>query len=94
MMNLSRSLAPTRGATFITGELPDIPSTVHALKIQKREGGEGVRVWVDDLGGLLGLALVMDVVELHAWNATVGHVEHADRIVLDLDPAKESCGTR
>jgi hypothetical protein len=38
--------------------------------------------------GLLGLALVMDVLELHPWNAAVDDVEHADRIVLDLDPGE------
>ena len=59
---------------------------MHALKVPKREGGEGVRVWVDNLDGLLGLALVMDGVELHPWNATVDDVERAERIVLDLDP--------
>ncbi|MER9120214.1 hypothetical protein NKH93_27020 [Mesorhizobium sp. M0954] len=30
----------------------------------------------------------MDVVELHPWNATVDDIEHADRVVLDLDPGE------
>lgn len=78
----------TRGATFYhKGELPKIPSAVHQLRVQKREGGEGVRVWVDDLAGLLGL-VEMDAVELHPWNATVEDIEHCDRIVLDLDPGE------
>jgi bifunctional non-homologous end joining protein LigD len=47
----------------------------------------GVRVWVDDLDGLLGL-VEMDAVELHPWNATVDDIEHADRIVLDVDPGE------
>ncbi|MER9332848.1 DNA ligase D [Mesorhizobium sp. M0293] len=76
------------GATFYhKGGLPEIPAAVHQLCIQKREGGEGVRVWVDDLAGLLGL-VEMDAVELHPWNATVDDIEHADRIVLDLDPGE------
>lgn len=76
------------GATFYhKGALPKIPAAVHQLRVQKREGGEGVRVWVDDLAGLLGL-VEMDAVELHPWNATVDDIEHADRIVLDLDPGK------
>jgi bifunctional non-homologous end joining protein LigD len=25
-------------------------------------------------------------VELHPWNSTIEHIEHADRIVIDLDP--------
>ncbi|WP_352973631.1 hypothetical protein [Mesorhizobium sp. M0954] len=44
------------GAIFYhKGPLPDIPAAVHQLRVHKREGGEGVRVWVDDLSGLLGL---------------------------------------
>ncbi|MEI9406987.1 DNA ligase D [Mesorhizobium argentiipisi] len=76
------------GATFYhKGPLPPIPTSVHQLRVQKREGGEGVRVWVDDLDGLLGL-VEMDAVELHPWNATVDDIEHADQLVLDLDPGE------
>ncbi|TIQ87509.1 MAG: DNA ligase D, partial [Mesorhizobium sp.] len=76
------------GATFYhKGKLPEIPAAVHQLRVQKREGGEGVRVWVDDLAGLLGL-VEMDAVEVHPWNATVDDIEHADRVVLDLDPGE------
>src|SRR5437773_9391978 len=53
--------------------------------IEKREGGQGVRVWVDNLAGLLGL-VEMDVVELHPWAATVNDIEEADTLVFDLDP--------
>jgi bifunctional non-homologous end joining protein LigD len=42
-------------------------------------------LWVDDLEGLLGLVEI-GVVELHPWNATVDDIEHADRLVFDLDP--------
>jgi bifunctional non-homologous end joining protein LigD len=46
----------TRGITFYhRGKLPEIPPSVHQLHIRKREGGEGVRLWVDDLDGLIGL---------------------------------------
>ena len=76
----------THGVTFYhKGKLPEVPASVHQLHMRKREGGEGVRVWVDDLDGLLGL-VDMGVVELHPWNATVDDIERADRIVIDLDP--------
>src|SRR4051812_6678738 len=46
----------TRHTVFYhMGKLPPIPPAVHQLRIEKREGGEGVRVWVDDVEGLLGL---------------------------------------
>ena len=78
----------THGITFYhMGPLPEIPDSVHQLRIEKREGGEGVRLWIDDLAGLLGL-VSMGVVELHPWAATVDAIEHPDRIVLDLDPGQ------
>jgi bifunctional non-homologous end joining protein LigD len=67
------------------GPLPPIPRSVHRLTVAKREGGKGVRVWVDDLAGLHGL-VEMGAVELHPWNAIVDDTEHADRLVFDLDP--------
>jgi bifunctional non-homologous end joining protein LigD len=75
------------GTTFYhKGKLPkDLPAAVHQLKIEKREGGQGTRLWVDSLDGLLGLVEI-GAVELHSWNATVEDIEHADRIVIDLDP--------
>jgi bifunctional non-homologous end joining protein LigD len=75
------------GTTFYhKGKLPkDIPTTVHQLKIEKREGGQGTRLWVDSLDGFLGLVEI-GAVELHPWNAIVEDIEHADRIVIDLDP--------
>jgi bifunctional non-homologous end joining protein LigD len=69
------------------GPLPPVPDTVHQLRIHKREGGEGVRLWVDDLDGLVGLVQI-GAVELHPWNATVDDIEQADRLVFDLDPGE------
>ncbi|SEP41611.1 bifunctional non-homologous end joining protein LigD [Rhodospirillales bacterium URHD0017] len=69
------------------GPLPPVPDSVHELKIHKREGGEGVRLWIDDLGGLAGLVQI-GAVELHPWNATVDDIEEADRMVFDLDPGE------
>ena len=78
----------TRGTTFYhKGRLPSVPESVHQLRIEKREGGEGVRLWVDDLAGLLGLVEI-GAIELHPWAATVDDYEHADQLVFDLDPGE------
>jgi len=75
-----------RGATFYhKGSLRPIPKTVHQLVIEKREGGTGTRLWVDDVAGMLGL-VEMGAVELHPWNSTIDDLEHPDAMVFDLDP--------
>jgi bifunctional non-homologous end joining protein LigD len=75
-----------RGTTFYhMGKLPPVPEAVHQLTIKKREGGEGTRLWVDDLAGLLGLVEI-GVIELHPWNASIDDIEHPDMLVFDLDP--------
>jgi bifunctional non-homologous end joining protein LigD len=77
------------GTTFYhKGPLPPVPDSVHQLRIEKREGGEGVRLWVDDIDGLLGLVDI-GAVELHPWNATVDDLEHPDLLVFDLDPGDD-----
>jgi bifunctional non-homologous end joining protein LigD len=76
------------GTTFYhKGPLPEIPPAVHRLTVQKREGGEGTRLWVDDLEGLLGLVKI-GALELHPWNSTVDDIEHPDVLVFDLDPGE------
>jgi bifunctional non-homologous end joining protein LigD len=77
------------GTTFYhKGPLPkEIPTAVHQMRVKKREGGEGTRLWVDSLDGLLGLVEI-GAVELHPWNSLVEDFEHADRIVIDLDPGE------
>jgi bifunctional non-homologous end joining protein LigD len=76
------------GTTFYhKGSLPPIPEAVHQLKVKKREGGEGTRLWVDNLDGLLGLVEI-GAVELHPWNAPVDEIEHPDTLVFDLDPGE------
>ena len=47
--------------------------------------GFALHLWLDGLDGLLGLVEI-GAVELHPWNSKVDDIEHADRIVIDLDP--------
>jgi len=59
--------------------------------LKKRDGGEGIRVCVDDLDGLLGL-IEMGVIEVHPWGATLDDIERPDVLVLDPIPVKASRG--
>lgn len=82
----------SRDMTFYhKGRLPRVPESVHQLRIEKREGGEGVRLWVDNLPGLLGL-VDMGVVELHPWAATVDNYEHVDQLVFSRPGARRRVG--
>jgi bifunctional non-homologous end joining protein LigD len=42
-------------------------------------------MYIDDLAGLLSL-VQMNTLEFHVWGCTRADLEHADRIVIDLDP--------
>jgi bifunctional non-homologous end joining protein LigD len=76
------------GTTFYhKGPLPQVPRAVHKLRIRKRDGGEGIRLWIDDLAGLLGLVEI-GAIELHPWAATIDDIERPDFMVFDLDPGE------
>ena len=77
-----------KGTTFYhMGPLPEIPPAVNQLHLEKRKGGAGTRLWVEDLARLLGLVEI-GVVEIHPWGATVDDIEHPDTLVFDLDPGE------
>jgi bifunctional non-homologous end joining protein LigD len=61
-----------------------IPDVVPRLAIRE-EKKVGEYLFVDSANALVAL-VEHDVVEWHAWNATVDDVEHPDRVVFDLDP--------
>jgi bifunctional non-homologous end joining protein LigD len=82
-----------KGTTFYhMGPLPEIPPAVKQMRLEKRKGGTGTRLWVEDLAGLLGLVQI-GVVEIHPWGAMVDDIEHPDTLVFDLDPGEGSSGT-
>ena len=49
--------------------------------------GDGPFVVIDDAEGLIACAQ-MSAIELHAWGAREGDIDHPDRIVFDLDPGE------
>ena len=49
-----------------------------------------MRLWVEDLVGLLGR---IEVGVDDPWATTVGHYERADQLVFDLDPGDGVPGT-
>jgi bifunctional non-homologous end joining protein LigD len=86
LLNIVRP-SPHGGIDYHRGPLPPVPAAVHQLEIEKSDGSRGVRLWVDDLPGLLGL-VEMEVVELHPWGSTVDDIEHPDMLAFNLKPGE------
>jgi bifunctional non-homologous end joining protein LigD len=61
-------------------------SSVRAIPIEEKEGGEDDYVYIRDRKGLLQL-VQMNTIEFHPWGARVDKPDSPDRLVLDLDPA-------
>ena len=58
----------------------------HIKRHKDREGEE--LIYIEDLEGLLTLVQA-GVLEIHVWGSTIDEVEHANRIVFDLDPGDD-----
>lgn len=77
-----------KGTTFYhMRPLPEIPPAINQPRLEKRKGGAGTRLWVEDLVGILGLVEI-GAVEIHPWGVRVDDVEHPDTLVFDLDPGE------
>jgi bifunctional non-homologous end joining protein LigD len=74
------------GLTFFHhGPLPETAECIHKLSMVKADGTKGIRLWVDNVQGLLALVDI-GVVEVHPWAATVDDIERPDQLIFDLDP--------
>jgi bifunctional non-homologous end joining protein LigD len=69
---------------FVKHAGPWAPRSLRRVTIQEKTK-TGEYVIVDSLTALIGL-VQMGVLEIHTWNARARRLEHADRIVFDLDP--------
>jgi bifunctional non-homologous end joining protein LigD len=58
---------------------------VRAVDVKEKGGGSDRYLAVDDATGVLQL-VQMNVLEFHPWGARASDLEHADRIIFDLDP--------
>jgi bifunctional non-homologous end joining protein LigD len=61
------------------------PSPGFTDAVKSARVGKNTVVYIEDLRGLASL-VQMNVIEIHAWGATLDDIERPDQIVLDLDP--------
>ncbi len=61
-----------------------VPEALRRIPVAEKGGVKSYLV-ADDLAGLVAL-VQMGVLEIHVWGATERHLEHPDRVTIDLDP--------
>jgi bifunctional non-homologous end joining protein LigD len=75
----------TGGTCFFQKHLtPGIGGHVRTVRIKEKSATRDY-LYVEDVEGVLEL-VQMNVLEFHPWGAKVDDVDHADRVVFDLDP--------
>jgi len=60
-----------------------------SISVVRNPGAGGKEVLaIHDVDGLVALVQA-GVLEIHAWQATVGNLDHPDRLIFDLDPGAD-----
>jgi len=62
-----------------------LPKGVSGVPIKDDDGKIEEHLVIESIDGLMGL-VQLNTVEFHPWGVTAEDVEHADRLVFDLDP--------
>jgi bifunctional non-homologous end joining protein LigD len=63
------------------------PKTLRRVKIREKTK-IGEYMIADSIEGLVSI-MQMNWVEVHTWNSTATHLEHPDRLIIDLDPGPD-----
>jgi bifunctional non-homologous end joining protein LigD len=74
----------SQGCFFMKHSKVWAPPAVRRVQIQEKTK-IGDYLVVDSLPALIALVQI-NVLEFHTWNTCVGHLEHPDRVVFDIDP--------
>ncbi|MEV5608721.1 non-homologous end-joining DNA ligase [Streptomyces sp. NPDC052225] len=76
------------GPRFMQKDTPDhYPGWIHRVEVAK-EGGTVTHTVCEDTATLMFL-VDQAALTLHRWQSRVGRIERPDRLVFDLDPAKD-----
>jgi bifunctional non-homologous end joining protein LigD len=61
------------------------PDAFKKVKITETTGPTDIYLYIDDAAGLAA-SVQMSALELHIWGSHIDKLEHADRIIFDIDP--------
>jgi bifunctional non-homologous end joining protein LigD len=79
----------TSGACFFQKHHADaLGKHVRAVSLKEKDGGEAEYLYVDDAEGVIEL-VQMNSLELHPWGSQVDAPDQPDRLIFDIDPAKD-----
>ncbi len=61
------------------------PDAFKKIRIPETTGDTDLYLYIDDAAGLAA-SVQMNALELHIWGSHIDKLEHADRIIFDIDP--------
>ena len=84
-LSLLRRPTGTNKPFFQKHDSGGFPDAFKKVKIPETTGDTDIYLYIDDPAGLAA-SVQMSALELHIWGSHVDKLEHADRIIFDIDP--------
>jgi bifunctional non-homologous end joining protein LigD len=84
-LSLLRRPTGTNKPFFQKHDSGGFPDAFKKVKIPETTGDTDIYLYIDNAAGLAA-SVQMSALELHIWGSHVDKLEHADRIIFDIDP--------
>jgi bifunctional non-homologous end joining protein LigD len=84
-LSLLRRPTGTSKPFFQKHDSGGFPDAFRKVQIADTTGPSDIYLYIDDAAGLAA-SVQMSALELHIWGSHVDRLEHADRIIFDIDP--------
>jgi bifunctional non-homologous end joining protein LigD len=84
-LTLLRRPSGTSRPFFQKHDSGGFPEAFKKVRIPETTGDTDIYLYIDDVAGLAA-SVQMSALELHVWGSHVDRLEHADRIIFDIDP--------
>jgi bifunctional non-homologous end joining protein LigD len=84
-LSLLRRPTGTNRPFFQKHDSGGFPDAFKKVKIPETTGDTDIYLYIDEPAGLAA-SVQMSALELHIWGSHIDKLEHADRIIFDIDP--------